>query len=125
MSKDISQYIHYYLGCEIKAENNGSMTYTLNKIGANGFASFKDKNGFDVWLGEGWKPILRKLEIMTPDEMKELEATKAFQRATPVHQIKIMVWTAESYDWAFKKGFWLFGNDWFDEGYIIDKATLK
>lgn len=29
------------------------------------------------------------------------------------------------FHYLLSKGYWLFGNDWFDEGYIIDKKTLN
>lgn len=122
MSKELSQYLHYYLGCEIKAENNGTMTYTLNKIGANGFASFKDKNGFDVWLGEGWKPILRKLESMTEEELNERQFSSRdhYERWLIANDRK---WPIDDLHWFLKNGFDVF--DLIREGLAIDKTTIK
>ncbi len=67
--------------------------------------------------------ILRLLSSMTEEEMKELDKTKAFQRASPVHKIGVMVWTTESFRWALSKHFDLFGL--IESKQAIDQTTIK
>lgn len=152
MSKDISQYLHYYLGqdCEITAPDRIPYEgmekinlYWIERVGRHGGKI---------------KPVLRKLESMTEEEVRwyfdsikrpddELDNFEwvTEQNGQPVDHPHWIMWckdqtwarhgyvlggSEERYEpkqlhYLLSRGFWLFGNDWFDEGYIIDKATLK
>jgi hypothetical protein len=122
-AKNIKDYLHLYLGCEIQSLSGGTMIYTLTGIGRKQ-ALFSDRYGNEMWLAENdYKPILRPLSSMTEDEKQEYEATRVFVRATPVHQIGNMQWTPETFKYLLSKHFDLFGL--IEAGLAIDKTTFK
>lgn len=157
--KDISQYIHYYLGCECMVDGRkgtieGVSTRNAGCSGDNPLIYFEDG---DVSAGEtdieDVKPILYRLEDITEEDAIELVKLSAWKQygehphgrvyttyKNPFGQIVVSwgdglrekkvpaskeVFSPEEFNFLIKKGYWLFGSDWFDEGLIIDRKTLK
>lgn len=80
--KELSQFLHLYLGCDVKADNGGTMIYTLSSVDIKGNCLFNDKHGNEMWLpNDKWKPILRPLSSMTDDE-----AVTVSKMATHLHE---------------------------------------
>lgn len=170
MSKDISQYLHYYLGCDWQVTQlSGEFA-----SGAYGTSYFNSLLLRELALGNVTiKPILRKLESMTEEEMMSLllclipddmedkpdadehdlemfyndgglfvdddvavganyscrcyEGQIAVTKCGDINlynedgkQERVFNQIA-GFHYLLSRGFWLFGNDWFDEGIIIDK----
>lgn len=123
MEKNIKDYLHLYLGCDVKSLSGGTMIYTLTGVGRKQ-AMFNDGYGNEMWLAENdYKIILRPLSDMNKDEEHEYEATKKVIKASPVHQIGVVVNTHESTRYLLSKHFDLFGL--IESGLAIDKTTLK
>jgi len=117
--KDIRDYLPFYLGCQYRIsyiETPDRFT-VWSELTAARLAKLEDHSIAKIEIQ------LRPLSSMTEEEQKQLEATKAFQRATPVHRIGIRVWTAESYRWAFKNHFDVF--ELIPEGIAIDKTIIN
>lgn len=130
MDKDIRDYYFYYIGqyCIYEGMVNP------RKMTGSWMQSLIDK-GITV------KPILRKLESMTEEEGKEfvnigvLDNGRKFRDITKyaVHffdrrsygAIEFSTLHPQHFHYLLSRGFWVFGDDWFDEGLIIDKATIK
>lgn len=150
MSKDLSQYLHYYLGCEclVTVRGDFSENWKPEQLTPNHLLPV-EKSGL-----EAIKPILRKLESMAEEEAHEIcklaidpkyhDKIQIFEiKNQQIHFMDGTKWqghgveefndcyvhlkylSATQFHYLLSRGFWLFGNDWFDEGYIIDKATVK
>lgn len=138
----IKEFLKYYIGCEVHSDQ-GTMTYRLWHI-SNDYRQilFKDKHGNEMWLPPGkWKPCLRKLSSITEEEAIELARlvavsdefinVKAIRMADGdlIVQWKYdsynatgeKVWSAEQFHYLLSRGFWLFGDEAFDKGLIIEK----
>jgi hypothetical protein len=68
--KKISDYLHLYLGCEVRG-TDGTMTYTLSSVSKKQVL-FTDEYRNEIWLGQEWKLALRRLSDMTEEEYAEL-----------------------------------------------------
>lgn len=75
-----------------------------------------------------FKLILRRLSDMTEEEMKECGNLDYDFSGT---ELDVWEWnsfntllSAKQFDWLIKKDFWLFGDEAFDNGIIIDAKTL-
>lgn len=95
--------------------------------------------------------LLSKLEDITKDDVKtlteliDIKNFKNYRWTKNVYGVSIIevtyfnsgrhqeevffLWinrfTPDQTHYLLKKGYWLFGSDWFDEGLIIDRKTLK
>src|SRR5687767_2715456 len=67
----IEDYLHLYLGCEVRSLEGGTMTYQLSGIDSKGNALFYDGHGNEMWLSK-WKVALRPLSSMTEAEFLEI-----------------------------------------------------
>lgn len=143
MSKDIFEYLHYYIGQT--AMHPGLKN--PQAITGRWAQSMREKR-IQV------KPILRKLESMEDKEAIELAkfvTDPRYHKHIQIFQIKPnkidfmdgTMWqgdgveeyndceilfnylSAAQFHYLLSRGFWLFGDDWFDEGLIIDKNTLS
>lgn len=110
---DISKVIHLYLGCQcIRIDDDGiERKFWLNAYNLNYYRSC---------LSE-LKPILRKLDSMTPKEIVEYEKTMELRPATSSLAIMVNHETPETFLYLLSKGFWLFGDQAFEDGSIINK----
>lgn len=115
--KEIKDYLHLYLGSAIadSSDNNFIVCHSLDASFLDYILSSKRSKDF--------KPILRPLSDATPEEVKEIEDSRVFVRATPVHQVGNMQWTPETFRLALSKHFDLFGL--IESGLAIDKTTLN
>lgn len=71
MKKEIKDYLHLYLGCEVKNLSSGTMKYVLSSIDLMGNVLFRDEVGNEMFL-HNWKLILRPLSDMTDEEVQML-----------------------------------------------------
>lgn len=107
--KDISQYLHLYLGCELKSEKYPKDTPLDTEI----LHAIEHDNLY----GE-FKPILRPLSSMTEEENKErFNEWYLKEENTPLER------NAREIKYLLSKHFDLFGL--IDAGLAIDKTKLK
>lgn len=105
-----------------------------------------------IYKYEECKPILSRLEDITDDDIKGLigyekliemysgveyrkERNRVdvnydvdmedFGKQPFYHSVKFYQLEPRQFHYLLSKGYWLFGNDWFDEGIIIDRKTLE
>ncbi len=112
---DIREVLHLYLGCEclygIKAPipgkkfilTVGTLFWAIDRI-------------------EQFTPILSRLSDMTEEDAKQ--SRELFDRLNEAGKLNGEI-EAERTVWALSKGYWLFGDEAFDKGLIIDRKTLK
>jgi hypothetical protein len=132
IEKKLSDHLHFYIGCEVSAPNpyeddetilaTGYLTGIHGEYGPE-IQFIIDGNAeehpeyvsFDLV-----KPHLRQLSDrnMTEDERREWHTRRQRKGWMPGVD-------ADNTSWLIKQGFWLFGDDWFTEGLIIDAATVK
>jgi len=125
MTKDIKDYLHLYVGCDVEYCKE---TYFLGAIHV-----FPQKDT-DEYMVNIWasglcdtvpyteiKPILRPLSDMTGDEQVEyIKLTKLVTDG--VHTVQIRIDTPESFLWKIYHRFDLFGL--IESGLAIDKTKL-
>ena len=125
--KKLSDYLHLYLGCEFKIQ------YISDRFKAHTISKPNDVRILTptilYLIQEGdivIKPILRRLSSMTEEEAIEFDILIPWTSTlTGKRSWNSVRFPSRHLPEVFKKGFWLFGDDWFDEGLIIDKATVK
>lgn len=146
--KDIKPYLHLYLNAQVQVrkKNDKDREYLIGRV-CEVTSGSNHGDWIKVWFddchtvtNDTWneltsnahhffinhdeiKLILRRLSDMSEEEKKELEATKALQRPSPVHHVAMLVWTADSFAWALSKSFDLFGL--IDSGLAIDTKTVN
>lgn len=152
MSKDIRDYIHFYLGCEFanswfpEYHKEFSRGWKLTAIDYSNPRPFRLEETEDYTWTDSVKPILRKLESMTPEDiaglaiaygMKDFVVTKANCEGHIIQmeylkngesQTDFIHWyvyqlNANVFHYLISQGFDLFGL--IDAGLAIDKSTLK
>lgn len=111
MKKDIKDYIHLYMGCEC-FEIIG--TKRMNKV----LTVTPEIIRYALTGTSIYKLSVRKLSSMTEEEAGHLGYHSISQNGGRMYD-------AQSFQYLLSKGFWLFGDDWFDEGLILDKDTVK
>lgn len=134
----IADYLHLYLGCPfvygdgdfvregwngLKKSDNPT-EYPLSVIWYESSGGYK--HFFDATRV---KPILKRLSDMTEEDMEEIwhaEEPNAIlemvsQSGTKVRKV---VLAPERIKFLLSKGYWLFGDEAFDNGLIIDAKTL-
>lgn len=133
----LSDYIHLYLGCEIQYEEKLVFGNTETRKGLSfgvddRFVSFYPITKYNKLSESGvtirkpikdCKPILRSLNDATPDEIKEIEDSRVFVKATPVHHVGNMQWTPETFRLVLSKHFDLFGL--IKNGLALDATKLN
>lgn len=143
MDKDIKQYLHYYLGCEIDT-GTGYVTLIAVQKEVIPCADFRVivLNGnviHELHCDDKCKLVLRKLESMTEGEWQEIRFHLSADIVAAVPIIKwqdrprwvvvlenrIQTNTLKFLDGIelIKRGFDLFGL--IDAGLALDKATIK
>jgi hypothetical protein len=118
--KDIKDYLHLYIGCDVVDEYGG------NKVGK--LVGITPKHGIILHKTEWklefheFKPILRQLNDMTEEE--KVERKRLMNSGTDgVHVVVISVDSFESMRYLLSIGMDLFGL--IPEGLAIDSKTLK
>lgn len=120
----LSEVIHLYLYCNVQHVPDDGTTAILMGVEQGRVHLLNNThNQYGMATYDDVKPILRSLYSMTEEEAKIIEASKAFQRPSPVHHLGMMVWTAESYRLALSMDFDLFRL--IENGFAIDAATLN
>jgi hypothetical protein len=119
MSKELKDYLHLYLGCEVKWNTNIVTLIDTDGINCNVFGEpLFSKSNTSI---KNIKPILRPLSDMTEDEHKEWQNIR-FNRE---FKLKPVLTDAEyeSFRYLLSKHFDLFGL--IEAGLAIDATTLK
>lgn len=130
MKKDLRDYLHLYLGCNCKS-SQGTMIYKLSSVDTQGKAMFYDGQGNHMWLGEDFKPILRPLSSITPEnesKLNEIERNILVVPITGYTNDKLLIKynssiEAERTRYLLNEKFDLFG--FIESGQAIDITTLN
>lgn len=138
MSKQFKSVAHLYLGVTVqtsirRASRKGEPMYKCKGILESVSIYYRDMDLAEVHLEDepypsdnvhlAWgsiKPILRRLESMTEEEMMAYENMSGMILSRPIEKAKW--WTADAFVWACSLGFDLFGL--IDSNQAIDAATL-
>lgn len=141
MKKDIKDYLHLYPGCEV-LHNNGDSKYNglfhITSIQEDGTVVMRSNKypGVKFSFNPAHdKPLFRKLSSITEEEASECyhhQMGGSYAVTNPKHALQGHFFPDTSVQqmalgvgYLLSKGFWLFGEDWFDEGLILDKDTVK
>lgn len=145
--QELTKIMHLYLGCEVKIDDYYHNLYgNHNKAYISGVSNglynidFYERlaNGVEMCITDEplmlsvkeIKPILYSLSDLTEEHAKE------FQNITNCEKEDLDIFKGGTFhlstinDWAFgvqyllSKGYWLFGDEAFDKGDIIDKKTI-
>lgn len=128
---EIKQYLNYYLGCDVLLCINVEGNPVYEKLTPKLLFDETGTHGEDA---TDIKLILRRLEDITEEEcieMYNVEYNDSNPDAAKVRLVKHWInplqicLTPKQLHYLLQKGFWLFGNEAFDKGLIIDKKTLK
>lgn len=110
---DIKNYLHYYIGCDYWTSNSQGQinSKTLPHI-------------FEmIDSGKKVQPILRRLSDMTREERTTANIWTLLPDKYPSHPTGFL--TPAEFHALISRGFWLFGDEAFEQGIIIDAATLN
>lgn len=153
MKKDIKDYIHLYMGCECfeiigTKRMNKALTVTpeiiryaltgtsIYKLSVRKLSSMTEeeyaycgKFGFGASRKEYWLQQFEQFE----NRPVEGQGKKSGIKNPETKKVKVReglnlshyTFAPEAFLYLLSKGFWLFGDDWFDEGLILDKDTVK
>jgi hypothetical protein len=131
--KDIKEVLHLYLYCQCQLQGDDHVkTFTLTTY---------NLNYYRAWISE-IRPILKRLSDMSEEDAisiaEILGGASHLTRDSQIHQVKELLTdihhkqtNVPGYRWMMltvfllKKGYWLFGDEAFDQGLIIDSKTLK
>lgn len=77
MDKQLKDYLHYYLGCQmyaytLESVTNGWLEKQMSKNPQMGYSYELTAGNLKKTLEDGYLPILRKLESMTEEEAEDL-----------------------------------------------------
>jgi len=127
MKKDIKDYLHLYLGCEIYSRNVNEIIGKLEGVQGN-IIHFRVRG---VWYSPKWvgyQLVLRPLSDMSEEEKKNIsfDAYKVLRKeqsriATGTE--RAVTWAARQTEYLLKQGFDLFGL--IEAGLAIDKTKLE
>lgn len=117
----IKDFLPYYLGCDLLLEN----TLVVKLYGfQNGLPVILNKKTFETAVCNDLsyiKPILRKLSSLTEEEGIPLFGIdKYWDVVTQEGDCK--TFTPDAFHYLLKQGFWLFGQEAFQKGLIIEKS---
>lgn len=120
MEKKIEDYLHLYLGCEIKI---GDQIEILDAVGQSGeFESlYKGHLRNFYHISVGVKPILRPLSDMTEEEKFEIQQISGWVDYN--HYINQGFCKPEVFKYLLSKSFDLFGL--IESGLAIDKTKIN
>lgn len=127
--KDIREVLYLYLGNEVLCDD--LYIFKLTGILPSEVEPKRTiaivKNDKDVETSEFYieevKLILKRLSDMTEEDMKELNWS-AQELAHAVSQKRHPSFYNTEFIYLLKKGYWLFGDEAFDQGLIIDRKTV-
>lgn len=142
MSKDIKDYLHFHLGCEVHSLGGGTAKYRLVGIDYDGSPLFRTiTSGFDMVLTD-WKLALRPIQSISKEELKEWaimggineqsikeKHLEAAQKSIQNKGLDALLLDDGHPKLAFQLFRWLLSKD-FDvfelipEGLVIDKTKL-
>ena len=124
MKKDIKDYLHLYLGCEILT-GTGNVTLIAVQKEVIPCTNFRiivlNGNVVHEVSGRDFKPLLRPLSDMTEDEDDKIDSLMP----SPSYRDNINenYWNVKQFLYLLSKGFDLFNL--IPEGLAIDKTKLK
>lgn len=131
--KDIAEYLKYYVGQECRV---GTMqdVYGLESAGTEeSYVCLIDSDGFDIYKNDQIKLVLKRLRDITDEDKRAVLKINNLEGAKNALPFQVN----RNVDFYFKKtnfevihylllqGYWLFGDEAFDEGLIIDSKTIN
>jgi len=132
--KEIKDYLHLYLGCEVAVPSIANIEdwedYFLLSVSIHNCIIIHAEHGISTFKHEQVKPILRPLSSMTEDEKKEI-GFAAFEvlrkdefdnKRLPPRNISCM-WAARQTVFLLSKHFDLFGL--IESGLAIDATKIQ
>lgn len=124
MNKKLQDYLHLYLGCEMKHQSFQA-NVILKGVTITGFSvGFKDDDARFNTLHENCKLLLRPLSDMRAAELLEVESMLPVDEAIEEEDvIKMLGQSAECTRWLLAKSFDLFGL--IESGLALDKTKHK
>ncbi len=124
MNKDIKDYLHLYLGCEVRPPHGGTIKYRLVGIDYDNEPLFKTipSGGFAMELSK-FKFLLRPVTDRTAEEKQWLDEHNDFKekflQGDTEYEL-LIEWEAERIQYLLSKHFDLFGL--IEAGLAIDKT---
>jgi len=130
--KDIKEFLHLYLGQRVifndaKHENQIDTLAYMNNLGDCGGHEYE-------WQAKNCQPILKRLSDMSEDDAIDIyksdfdgnnskygEQSNRYMKNYVYQNLKDYKVVAL----LLKKGYWLFGDEAFESGLIIDSKTLE
>ncbi len=126
---NISPYLHYYLGCKVQYLDLPDTTVrygTLMQPPITGTEwSIRDEEDEAVYFScqPDIKPILRSISSLTDDEKLTLNVTQ--DEISFNEHDTIFINSFNSMHYLLSIGIWLFGDEAFTDGSIIDADSFK
>lgn len=128
MERNINEYLKYYIPCNIINPKDGRK-YTLANI-TNTDKLFIIGNNLACTVSDV-NPILRRLSSITEEEKLSWYEQK-YSNSTLSTRVKIQIidyilnsvpltFDSDSFHWLISNEFWLFGDQYFNEGLIYEK----
>lgn len=120
MKTDIKSVIHLYIGCDCEIQPF-DIKYRAKFLGID-YPNVRVRTPGDLASTEyhneriKFKLIVRRLSSMTEEERSEYELLSP-PYFSGDERMKINAWGTA---YLLSKGFWLFGDDAFDEGLVIE-----
>lgn len=124
-TKDISQYLHLYLGCQCLIGDSKNVHF-IEMVSPMYVCTGTNKISIQMWYKKSaCKPVLRPLSDMTEEERTELICTDIDEYKPLKIKLKVGDYYPESkrFIYLLSKHFDLFGL--IESGLAIDKTTLK
>jgi len=122
MNKKIEDYLHLYLGCDVKWGADTVRLIDTDGVNCNVHGEFIGTTKCNTSI-KNISPILRPLSSMTIDEKKANKDFMAIGEKFDLHFFEEIVDAAKYYHWLLSKHFDLFGL--IEDGLAIDATTLK
>lgn len=127
---NIKEVIHFYLGCDIQHTNkNGTFILKLVVVDMQSGSCTCTHQVVDkhpaTWSYslDDIKPIVRKLSDMTEKERGYAVSPMAYGLKSMTGDLQLLQ-AAHVTAYLLSRSFWLFGDEAFTEGLVIDKKTM-
>lgn len=134
--KELSEVMHLYLGCEVY-DSQLNEYGILSGVSANGHHQITGSGHGTTYTQspEFIKLRLRRLSSMTEEEARKLIELRGYPEVTNIQfqnggvtfdhpgfntYINFEGFNPGQFSYLLSKGFWLFGDDAFEKGLIID-----
>lgn len=123
---EIKDYLKYYIGCEAVFDNR-KWLIDFYDVRQNIVRLRRTDDGYpkynEVWPNE-MKLVLRRLSSMTEQEGIPLFGTDKYWDVV-CGEGDCKSFTPASFHYLLSRGFWLFGEEAFEKGLIINQSSLN